>query len=61
LICRKCYYVNICYRRPSLDDRCGYYLKKSKVKLNRHFDLDVNPFNDGELNDGKIKQKIVRK
>lgn len=48
MICTRCYHRRICRRQLDGDGRCRYYLKKGKVRLDKDFEMDVNPMDIGE-------------
>ncbi len=56
MICIKCYHLNSCHRKPSLDDRCMYYLKKGIVRLDNGIDAIVNPLNTREIDFEEIRR-----
>ena len=58
MICIKCYHLNSCHRKPSLDDRCMYYLKKGTVRLDNGIDVNVNPLDTSEIDVEEIRRSV---
>ena len=56
MICTRCYHQRNCRRQLDGDGRCRYYLKKGKVRLDKDFEMDVNPMDTGEIDVRDIRK-----
>lgn len=56
MICDNCYFKSDCTRNPTEDDRCSFYVKGTKVKLEE--DSEVNPMDTAEFDVDDFRKLI---